>query len=63
MRSGSIKIMPIFSSLTAGRATGTCFASTNTAEVPLSFSSLMTWSSCKAVSSGTAAQPEAMMPR
>ncbi len=63
MRSGSMRTMPIFNSLAAGRVTGTCFASQKIADVPLSFSSFVTWSSCNAVSSGTAAQPAAMIPR
>ena len=46
-----------------GRATGTCFASQKTADVPLSFGGLVTWSAGQAVSDdGTAAQPEAMIP-
>ena len=39
------------------------FASQKRAELPLSFSSLVSWSACRAVSSGTTVHPAAMIPR
>jgi len=47
----------------ASRATAKCVVSQISRELLLSFNSFATWSAWNAVSSGTAVQPAAMMPR
>ncbi len=47
----------------ASRAVARCLTSQNSNELPLSFSRVVIWSACKAVSSGTAVHPDATTPR
>ncbi len=53
----------MLSPATASVATGRCFTSQNSREAPLSISNVFTWSAWKAVSSGTAVRPAAMIPK
>src|SRR2546422_990585 len=58
-----VRTNPTRKPATARCASGRCFASAKSTEVPLSLSSLVTWSAWNAVSRGTAVHPAAMTPR
>ena len=65
IRSVSAEVMtkPTLSPMTASTATGRCFTSQNNREAPLSINNFFTWSAWKAVSSGTAVLPAAIIPK